>query len=78
MERLDPEQVFINSFEREQYALVYYLQHGNPGPVLKQIAEDRIRFLEFRKNRSEPINYYQTESKAPLLTIDKALTVGDC
>ncbi|HEY1025328.1 MAG TPA: hypothetical protein VGE26_09210 [Sphingobacteriaceae bacterium] len=39
----------MSEVEQEQYALVYYLQNGNPGPVLRQIAEERIKWLEQRK-----------------------------
>ena len=67
----------IQQYEDEQYALVYYLEHGNPGPVLRQIAEERIRYLEFKKNKVEPIKYYPIESNAPMLIEDNSLTVGD-
>ncbi len=32
--------------EIEQYALVQYLINNHPGPIIRQIIEDRLSFLE--------------------------------
>jgi hypothetical protein len=41
----------LESIEYEQYALVNYLLNANPGPVLAEAAEVRIKELEKLKNR---------------------------
>lgn len=67
----------MTSYEQEQYALVFYLEHGSPGPIFKQIAEERIQALEFLKRRTKPTKYYPTESAYPRLEVDKTPTVRD-
>lgn len=67
----------MSYFEEEQYALVYYLEHGKPGPVLRQIAEDRILELEFKKQSIEPLKYSPVIIPIPRVEWEDCLTVGD-
>ena len=67
----------IVAIEQEQYALMYYLEHGNPGPVIGQIAVERIKTLELKKQKFNPLKYTGAEYNPPKLILDRVLTVGD-
>lgn len=75
---INSEKLFTNAYEQEQYALVYYLEHGNPGSVLRQIAEDRIKALELKKGKADPVKYYPLTSPMPRLDFEECETVGTC
>ncbi|ASU34374.1 hypothetical protein [Mucilaginibacter xinganensis] len=76
---IEADRLLMNSYEDEQYALVFYLKHGNPGPVLKQIAEERIKDLEFKKSKMDPVKYYPVKSPMPRLEFERECeTVGTC
>jgi len=63
-------------YEQEQYALVYYLEHAKPGPVLRQIAEDRIKALDIKKGKADPSRYFPVTSAMPGIYLEERETVG--
>jgi len=67
----------MSYYEEEQYALVYYLEHGKPGPVLRQIAEDRIRYLYCKKQEIAPLEYCPIIIPIQRIEWEDCLTVGD-